>query len=539
MILELAQLTYGARLLADASIIGTYQEDDAQRARKFTRNIYDISRFMLVADDRVRKDKKTAGQVSVNFDPDPLSKSAQRLSYDDIQQSLKEYTLTTTERLALRAKLQRGLPAYFSFGWSRFQRGPMSPTLENEAVRVSNTATDGGNFTITAPTSGNLLVIIHGYFWSGAGADQPAATDFTWRAQGGNASTEVVQAILDKIATGSEGTTIAVTNGGVSQECSGWIGEYSGMTATPFVAAIGSDASTSNVETLASGTVDTTGTADTLLIAGLGRSTENSPSSFSWSNSFSQINTVTGDLGGNDHATNVATRVVSSASTYSTTPSWTGACNAAVVLGAYAILTSSAPVNTVPSSGKCINTYGETAVPGISVAAGSSAITAVATTCTAGCTLTYDTTGTSVTISGNGTNAATLSNGASEAEWTTVLDTLTTRGTTPDTTITVTIIPTDGTLNDSDQFTVMCDPASITITGTNANVITAVGTLQIRLRTGQTHDTISVNVVDDTGGTPLEADSSFIVGVSSYCNGSSTYVLRQLLRRRRKKKSGN
>ena len=203
-----------------------------------------------------------------------------------------------------------------------------------------------------------------------------------------------------------------------------------------------------------------------------------------------------------------------------------------------AVVVDSAPVNTLPASGTCINTYEETAVPGISVAAGSSDISSVATTCTAGCTLTYDTTGTSVTISGNGTNAATLSNGASEAEWTTVLDTLTMRGSTPDTTITVTVIPTDGTLNDSDQFTVLCDPASITITGTNNNVVAAVASLQIRLLVGQTNDTISVNVVDDTGGTPLESDSSFIVGTSNYFSGHSGLSIKQLLRRRRKK-SGN
>lgn len=189
-----------------------------------------------------------------------------------------------------------------------------------------------------------------------------------------------------------------------------------------------------------------------------------------------------------------------------------------------------APVTTVPASGQCINTYTETEVPGISVAEGSSALTAVATTCTAGCTLTYDTTGTSVTISGNGTNAATLLNGASEAEYNTVLDTLTMRGSTPDTTITVTVIPTDGTLNDSDQFTVLCDPAGITITGTNANVIAAVESLQVRLLSGQTNDTISVNVVDDTGGTPLEADSSFVVGLLSYfllSTGFMTYLRRR------------
>lgn len=204
-----------------------------------------------------------------------------------------------------------------------------------------------------------------------------------------------------------------------------------------------------------------------------------------------------------------------------------------------AVVADSPPVTTVPASGTCINIYEDTAVPGISVAAGSSAITAVATTCTAGCTLTYDTTGTSVTVSGNGTNAATLLNGASEAEWTTVLDTLTMRGTTPDTTITVTVIPTDDTLNDSDQFTVMCDPASITITGTNANVIAAVATLQVRLLSGQTHDTISVNVVDDTSGTPLESTSEFIVGLASYFNSFSEFFLKQLLRRRRKRRSGN
>lgn len=202
------------------------------------------------------------------------------------------------------------------------------------------------------------------------------------------------------------------------------------------------------------------------------------------------------------------------------------------------LIPSSAPAATVPSSGKCINTYAETAVPGISVTAGTSDITAVATTCTTGCTLTYDTTGTSVTVTGNGTNAATLSNGASEAEWTTVLDTLTMRGTIADTTITVTIVPTDGTLNDSEQFTVICDPASVTVTGTNANVIARLADMKIRLLSGQTNDTITITVTDD-GSSPLTAESSFIIGLSSYFSTGNLLNLIRLLRRRRKKKSGN
>lgn len=192
-----------------------------------------------------------------------------------------------------------------------------------------------------------------------------------------------------------------------------------------------------------------------------------------------------------------------------------------------------APTAAVPSSGACINTYEETAVSGIVITEGSASLSSVATTCTSGCTLTYDTTGTSVTVSGNGTNAATLNSGANETEYNTVLDTLTMRGSTPDTTITVTVIPTDGTLNDNEQFTVYCDSASVTITGTNANVIASVESLKVRLLSGQTHDTISVNVVDDTGGTPLESNSEFIVGLSSYFQ-SGTFPLLNIFRRRRR-----
>lgn len=176
------------------------------------------------------------------------------------------------------------------------------------------------------------------------------------------------------------------------------------------------------------------------------------------------------------------------------------------------------PVGTVPASGTCINTYTTTAVPGMSVAAGSSPITSVTVSCTAGGLMTFDATGTSVSLAGNGTNSVVMTLGASAAEYSTVLDTLLMQGTTPDTQLTITLAPTDGTLPDSDQFTVLCDPAAITITGTNANVIAAVASLQIRLLPDQTHDTISVTAVDDTSGTPLEVDSSFIVGLDSYLN---------------------
>lgn len=201
-------------------------------------------------------------------------------------------------------------------------------------------------------------------------------------------------------------------------------------------------------------------------------------------------------------------------------------------------LAATAPSATVPGDGICINIYGETAVAGISVTEGTSSITSIATTCTAGATMTYDATGTSVSVSENGTDAPTLSNGASETEYNTVLATLTMRGTTVDTTITVTVIPTDGTLNDNETFDVFCDPNSLTCTGSNADVIAWAASVKVRILDGFTNDTISVHIEDDTG-TPLEVDSSFIAGVASYFNIYSGFSIKQLLRRRRKKKSGN
>lgn len=534
-LIDLITLSFGSRLIADTTVVGSIGSGSNEQP------VYEVSRLIVSADARVR-DQKTSGVLKARLNPEVLGPTGRLLELLNTKQSSKEYTLTARERLVMRGSSANGLPNQAELHWDRLVRGPMSPTIEQEVGRYVVNTGDGGTITITAPTTGNLLIIGHGYYWRGASPGEPTATGggstpFTRRGYAGSANFEVLQAILDRVSTGDEGTTITVTNGGTSEDNSSYFIEYSGMTSSPFVAiSAGADGGSGDVTSVGSGTVDTTGIDDTLLFATFGH--DGSPTGFGYTNSFVEEGSVNSGLGVSTHGTRVATRVVSAASTYSTTASWTTGVVASGIVAAYAIEVASAPTATVPSSGKCINTYAETAVPGISVATGTSAITAVATTATAGFTLTYDTTGTSVTIGANGTNAATLLNAASEEEWTTVLDTLTMRGTTSDTDCTVTVIPTDGTLNDSEQFTVICDPASITITGTNANVISAVSSLQIRLLPNQTHDTIEVTATDD-GGSPQTSTSEFLIGLSSFFQSVSEFALRILMKRRRKNKSGN
>lgn len=522
-ILTLATLKYGSTLCADVSIVGSYIDDHPTRKTGLERPIYDVNRLFIRDIGRVAKDRKTSGVVRARFAGDALDAAGRLFEYRDDKATIKEYTLSNRERTALKALNHSGLPANMEIQWDRLVRGPMSPTLEQQVSYIKeDTAADGTSFTITAPDSGNLLLIGHGYYWRNASPGEPTASanslNFTRRGYAGSAANEVLQAILDREANGSEGTTVIVTNGGTSQENSGGFLEYSGMVSSAFVAiSAGADGGTGDVTSIGTGNVDTDtpNKPNCLLVATFG--TDGAPTSWGYTNSFTEVLESQSGSGGSDHSTRIATREVSAeSSTYNTTASWTTGVAASGIVAAYEYVSASPPVSTLPASGKCIKTYDETAVPGISVAEGSSPVVSIATTSTAGSTLTYDTTGTSVTISGNGTNAATLLNGASITEYNTVLGTLTMRGATPDTTITVTIIPTDGTLNDSDQFTVLCDPASITITGTNNNVVAAVASLQIRLLAGQINDTISVNVVDDTGGTPLESDSEFIVGLASY-----------------------
>jgi hypothetical protein len=215
----------------------------------------------------------------------------------------------------------------------------MAATLVQEATaHEENSSTNGVTITLpSSPTAGNLLVLCHGlYFQPSGGGIQSVSSGFFHRIASGDTAWYVSMNILDKVATGGEGTSIVVTHTsshGASN--TGWIGEFSGMTASPFISgSTGENTdSASNVTSRTSGSSDTDTVNAALIIAAFGMTMNEGPySSEAFTNSFTLRDSHYGTSGTADHGIVVATREVSSSGTYDTTFSWTPAteCNACI-----------------------------------------------------------------------------------------------------------------------------------------------------------------------------------------------------------------
>lgn len=536
-------------LCADVTVVGSYIDHHPVRKRGLERPVYDISRMFIMDAGRVAKTRKTAGVVRARIGGGVLSKTGSLFEYRDDHSALKEYTLLTSERLALRALSQNGLPPDMQIQWDRLVRGPMSPTLEQQVAYIKeDTDADGSTVTITAPDSGNLLVLCHGYYWRGTSPGEPTASansqTFTRRGYAGTANFEVLQSILDRVANGSEGTSVVVTNGGTSQENSGGFLEYSGMTSDPFVAiSAGADGGSGDVTSIGTGNVDTDtpNVADTLLIATFG--TDGTSTSWGYTNSFSEILESQSSGGGSDHSTRIATRVVSAESaTYNSTASWTTGVVAAGIVAAYAIEVATPPAITIPTGYLATNnlaarTISQMRTPtpdNISVAAGTSAITNMTLSCTLGKGVITMTGSGSCVVTGSGTNSLSL-DGGSETDFNDTLATFAFLGLEPThENVTIAVTATDGTLNDSENLVLFNHCTSLTVVADSyADLVASIQTFKVILHLGATSDTVTIVAEDEDTLTDEQVITLNLITLGS------GFGVNQLMRRRRKKKIRN
>lgn len=504
-ILTLATLRYGSQLLADVTVVGSYLDEHPTRKRDLERPIYDVNRLFIRDTKVVGKDRKTSGVVRARFGGGVLSQAGRLFEYRDDKADLKEYTLTTTERLALRSLTKNGLPSDIQLQWDRLVRGPMSPTLEQQVAYIKeDTDADGSTVTITTPTTGYLLVLCHGYYWRGTSPGEPTASSngqaFTRRGYAGTANFEVLQSILDRVSNGSENTTVTVTNGGTSQENSGGFLEYSGMVASPFVAiSAGADGGTGDVTSIGTGNVDTDtpNKPNCLLIGTFG--TDGVGTSWGYTNSFSEILESQSSGGGSDHSTRIATRVVSAESaTYNSTASWTTGVVASGIVAAYEIDVATGPTVTVPTGYIPTNNLGPRTISGISVTEGDDPTTLVTFTCTIGKgTMTMTASGSSA-ISGNGTNAISII-GGSETDINNTLATFAFTGLEPTReNVTVAMLATDGTLNDTANLVLFNHRTSLTIVADSyADLVAMIQTAKMILPLGSTSGQVEIAAEDD------------------------------------------
>lgn len=158
------------------------------------------------------------------------------------------------------------------------------------------------------------------------------------------------------------------------------------------------------------------------------------------------------------------------------------------------IASNDPPVNTVTADANPIPLNVATAVPSPpTVAEGSSDITSIVVSVDAG---TVSMTAIApVTVSNNGTSAVTLQNGTTAAHYNDVLATMThTRATKGLTTFT--ILSSDGTLSDSDNFTRFVAPAGINFSGTHTQIRSLIQSLNCTLDTGDTSGVLTLYVED-------------------------------------------
>lgn len=359
---QLGQCRYGGQLWVEARIVGSYSALNPKTQQLQAYPKYELVRTIARVDPVV-KSRAIAEDVLRRGGPLPRQPhgvlrlgvpelwGSGVLEFRDSQQTERDYTLLRAEQVRLRDGFEKGIPPYLQLAWEREVHGPMSPTLEQEVTGIENGAADGLTFTISTPTANNLLVIVHGHYWTAATPTQSASTGFTHHVMAADpTSFRNTINMLSKIATGSEGTSLVITNGGTSQENSGHVQEWSGMETTSYTDGFDDDSSNlaNDVTSQISGSITTTN-ADDLLIAGFGMETgQGALSNFAYTNSFVQDNVVQGVASQTDHASAVASRVVSSTGTYSTTQTHTTACICVGVIGAFKIATGTPPVVTDP-----------------------------------------------------------------------------------------------------------------------------------------------------------------------------------------------
>lgn len=197
---------------------------------------------------------------------------------------------------------------------------------------------------------------------------------------------------------------------------------------------------------------------------------------------------------------------------------------------------SSPPVNTVPPTPRCGTSLNATLISGCSVAAGSSAVTSVTLSCPSGKGTWAAVAQGSASVSGNFTNSITITNGSLTDKNNTLATASWTGASGIHEAVTATLLSSDGTLTDSDNFTIMNDMRELTFTVIEADfdhLQDIVASLQVWLDSGQASATAVATATDDDA---LEDEQDILIELLSGSIFGSSLVLK---RRRRKKKSGN
>jgi len=205
----------------------------------------------------------------------------------------------------------------------------------------------------------------------------------------------------------------------------------------------------------------------------------------------------------------VATKVIAASETASCQLTHTGtASQISGVIGVYTILSAASPVNTVPddTGGLFVTSDSATVLADIGPTTPISVVDAAGlTTCRVWCTsgdMTVTLSGSVVISAGANTSSdLTLGSGATTAEFNTVLATLAYQGDLNfHGTDTINVVSDGSGGTDTDTFTVLNDPRSITLTASVPNfasLVTAVASTQMRLDVGVSSGTCAVTATDD------------------------------------------
>lgn len=161
---------------------------------------------------------------------------------------------------------------------------------------------------------------------------------------------------------------------------------------------------------------------------------------------------------------------------------------------------ASAPTNTVNAGPTFTSSLTGTAVSGLSVTAGTGTVTSITLSCPSGKGTWTVTESGDVVATGNGTNSVVLT-GDDLTEKNTVLGTASFQGASGiHETITHTLLSTDGTLQDSDNFTTLNDVRKITVTGgTFAQKQAGLASAEAMLDAGVSSDIVTLEATDSDG----------------------------------------
>lgn len=170
-----------------------------------------------------------------------------------------------------------------------------------------------------------------------------------------------------------------------------------------------------------------------------------------------------------------------------------------------------APVVTIPTGYIATNNLGARTISGISVTEGTSPITLVTCTCTSGKgTMTMTASGSSV-VNGNGTNAINIV-GGSETDINNTLATFAFTGLEPTReNVTVSVLASDGTLNDSENLVLFNHRTSLTIVADSyADLVAMIQTAKMILPEGSTTGDVEIVAEDDDTNIDTQTITLFV-----------------------------